>query len=456
MWILISILVISTVTFVDRAPYHETSFYAQMDQRLDSLQETFRISESLSDFRVGWAKVNITPQKAVPLAGYGARDPKRMQGVQDSSFVRTVVFKKGDQKAAFITADLLIIHPEVSRKVYADLPPGWAADEIYFAATHTHSGMGAWAPGVVGRLFSGEYDPEIVSFLSGRILASLGQANKVLQKGGISYGDMDVSELVRNRMVKEGRIDSALRMLVLQKDSLYGVINFYSAHATCLSYDFHKLSGDYPARLNEVLEADSMIEFAAYGAAAVGSMGPKAENNSGLACADFIAENLQDQINMFLLMTNRTTHKPPFVSSFRLKLPLRSPYFKLSRHLAIRPYLFRLAFGDYQNYLSVLLLGKTILIGMPCDFSGELAVPLYERARSMGFNLIITSFNGGYMGYVIKDEWYDLPNYEARTMSWYGPDTGSYLSEIISRLLDAINEPGGATEQQKTHFDEVM
>jgi len=106
----------------------------------------------------------------------------------------------------------------------------------------------------------------------------------------------------------------------------------------------------------------------------------------------------------------------------------------------LRPYLFKWAFGNYPHYVSVMVLGETLLIGMPCDFSGELAVPLYEKARALGYQLIITSFNGDYAGYVIKDEWYDLPKYEARTMSWYGPYAGQYFTEIINRIISTIDE----------------
>jgi hypothetical protein len=75
-------------------------------------------------------------------------------------------------------------------------------------------------------------------------------------------------------------------------------------------------------------------------------------------------------------------------------------------------------------------------LGFPCDFSGELAVFLYEYAQKQGLNLIITSFNGGYIGYVPHDQWYDINKYETRTMTWYGHDTGDYLTEIAKRIID--------------------
>ena len=449
-WTVIGLLIIATITVVDRVPYQQMSFYAEMNHRLDSLQGAFRLTPDQDPLELGWAKVNMTPAQAVPLAGYGARDPKRMEGVQDSGYVRTVIFKKGKHKAAFITADLLIIHPEISRRVYEGLPPDWHADQLFFSATHTHSGIGSWAPGLVGRLFSGRYDPEMVEFLSSRILKSLEAAGQQLRPGGLAYGDLVVDELVRNRVSPEGRVDSALRMLVLQRDSAMGILNFYSAHATCLSDDFHLLSGDYPGALNQKLDADSALQFAAFGAGAMGSMGLKTPGKTALDCTDFMAEKLYEQVKLFLLLTNNATHDPSWIRSFRLKLPLRQPRFKITKNLALRPSLFHQAFGSYEHHLSVLVLGKILLIGVPGDFSGELALPLYQKARDMGYQLVITSFNGDYMGYIIRDKWYDLPGYEARTMSWYGPDAGSYVSEVISRILDTVNEAGTLKKERKS------
>ena len=49
---------------------------------------------------------------------------------------------------------------------------------------------------------------------------------------------------------------------------------------------------------------------------------------------------------------------------------------------------------------------------------------------------MITSFNGGYMGYVTKDEWYDEDLYETRTMNWYGPYNGAYFEELIEGIIE--------------------
>lgn len=427
----------ATITVVDRIPYQETGYYAEMDRRLDSLRENFLVTGSDMPLNIGWSVVNITPERPVPLAGYGTRDPMLMEGIQDSSYVRTVIFRKGDQKVAFITADLLIVHPEVAAKVTALLPESWSKDELYYAATHTHSGQGGWAPGVAGTLFAGEYNPQRVEFLATAIVRSVTEAQTSLMAGAVGFAEASVDNLVRNRLVGEkGITDPWLKILKLKRDSLNGMISFFSAHATCLTHRSHHLSGDFPALLTHSLTEEPSIHFAAYAAGAVASMGPAVTGNEDRQKAEYMVYHLKDQIDLLELI-GIPMGDVPTLSSFRLRLPTGDPCLKITANLALRPYLFRWIFGDYQPYISVLLLGNTVLLGMPGDFSGELAMPLYQKARAMERNLIITSFNGTYMGYIIRDDWYDLGKYEARTMSWYGPHAGSYLSEVALRVLEA-------------------
>lgn len=434
--ILLLILAISMLRRVDRTPYQETAFYAAMDQRLDSLQKNLKLNSD-SSMLIGWSSENITPDDTVPLAGFGGRDPKEMTGIHDSSFVRTILLQNHHDKVAFISADLLIIHPELSRAVWAALPEGWRPSNVYFTATHTHSGQGGWAPGSVGYLFAGEYDSARVKFLATKILKSIRDAETNLRPGTIAAGEMEVSHLVKNRLVKDqGIIDPWLKAVLFMQDSAKALFTFYSAHATSFGPDNHQLSGDYPAALVQRLKEQTDLDLVAFGAGAVGSMGLKADL-SGEKGIHYTAFHLADQLQLFMQMGGGFLK--PDITTLQLTVPMREPEFKLTKNIALRSYLFDKAFGAYSTHLSVAIIGQCIFIGMPCDFSGELAVPLYEKARDLGYELIITSFNGDYDGYVIKDDWYDLSRYESRTMSWYGPDAGSYFSEIISRVIDSIH-----------------
>jgi hypothetical protein len=77
---------------------------------------------------------------------------------------------------------------------------------------------------------------------------------------------------------------------------------------------------------------------------------------------------------------------------------------------------------------------------MPCDFSGELTYEIEPLVNSKQKQLFITSFNGAYAGYITRDTWYELDEYETRTMAWLGRGNGSYFSEIVRKGFERVCE----------------
>jgi hypothetical protein len=79
-----------------------------------------------------------------------------------------------------------------------------------------------------------------------------------------------------------------------------------------------------------------------------------------------------------------------------------------------------------------------VFSGTPCEFSGELIPEIKAGINQPKLDLIITSFNGGYIGYITKDCWYDLKEYETFIMNWFGPNNGQYFVNIIQNLINII------------------
>ncbi len=78
------------------------------------------------------------------------------------------------------------------------------------------------------------------------------------------------------------------------------------------------------------------------------------------------------------------------------------------------------------------------MLGTPCDFSGELVRDFETISQKKGINLMITSFNGGYVGYITPDVYYDLKSYETRDMNWFGPYNAAYFEEVMQALIRII------------------
>jgi len=55
-----------------------------------------------------------------------------------------------------------------------------------------------------------------------------------------------------------------------------------------------------------------------------------------------------------------------------------------------------------------------------------------------GYEAIISSFNGSYVGYIIPGKYFYLDHYESKLMGWFGPTMGDYTMDLIDQMISAI------------------
>jgi neutral ceramidase len=198
-----------------------------------------------------------------------------------------------------------------------------------------------------------------------------------------------------------------------------------------------QLSRDYNGILVDKLERENGLEQAVFMAGCVGSMGPEEPKTlNDWQQAAYLADGLEDKIDDAL-----TVNKPLINKGLRIEtipLSMREPQWRIAENWCLRHWVWTWLYGDYASEVKAMRLGDILMVGLPCDFSGELMQPLEDYAKSKGKILIITSFNGGYVGYITKDSHYNLNKYETRVMNWFGPQNGAYFSEIIEKLVDKM------------------
>ena len=173
-----------------------------------------------------------------------------------------------------------------------------------------------------------------------------------------------------------------------------------------------------------------------YGAGSVGSMAPNINITKGTERVNAIAEGITNKI--ILAMDSISTFYENKLIVNKIDIEMRKPSFRLNKYFAFRPWVFHYLVGSSPQYFSFLKLGDILMIGTPSDFSGELVDSLDEFATTKKIDLLIHSFNGGYLGYITKDKWYDktdINTYETYTMNWCGPNNGDYFSEIIENII---------------------
>ncbi|QDH78112.1 alkaline ceramidase [Echinicola soli] len=428
-WItgLLLLLAVTLLTTVNWAEPKDQDYYKSSLKAIQNLQPT---KSSGNAWMAGWAQVNVTPQEPIDLVGYKPRGAYEF--VQDSSFVKALVVGSGNQQVAFLNYELLIVHPALAKAVEAAIrKANIPVDLVYFTGTHTHSGMGGYMPGIMGKIAFGGYDKKVVNMLAEKSAQAVKNALSTQDSVSIAYQKYSAPQFVANRFIPDGPIDPFIRQLVFTKnDGTKGTFFTYTAHATCLNSNFMGLSGDYPYYLTQDMLND--YSFSMFAAGTVGSHQPLAP---GRALEDIKVyaqqlDSLMEQPAIF-----RDTVKRSILRLGTLTPQLPDATYRISDNIRLRPWVFNGLFGDTNAHFDMVQIGNTLMISSSGEISGMFYKKWEEFASQKDLNLIITSFNGGYMGYIVPDQYYDRTYFEARDMNWFGPYSGSFYDMIVTNLI---------------------
>ena len=435
-----AILIIAAIVCLkplDTTPYQQTDFYKrEMDSLAALPNDIATINNPQSELQVGWSRVNLLPSFTTPIAIDDKRGGKHFEGVHDSIYVRAFVFKQGNKKIAYISADLLIIPPIVTNLFDTLLAKeGFDTKNIYFTATHTHTSIGAWHDSYVGVRFAGKFDPRVPPHIARCIAEAIIAAEKNCSSAKVGYTEIPTSKLVFNRLVKEkGKVDSLLRIVKIEKaNGEKASIITFAAHCTVFHRNMMQITGDWGGIMMNQLNASGKLDFASFSAGAVGSHGPYEISKDQEKESEYMADHTAATV--LAAFDSIPIKDASHINMQHVPLYLREPDMRVTQKIAVRPWLFKKLFGDEKVYLNTFQIGDIFLVGTPCDFSGELIAPLDSAAKLKNLHLLVTSFNGGYMGYVTDTKWYEMNTYETRIMGWFGPGNGDYFSEVIRKLI---------------------
>ena len=444
------LVVMWCVDMSDDSAYFESDYYRSTMETLERIKNS--IPTSNATLEAGVAKVSITPniqgdvvdlEKGIfpqnPLAGYGDRKGTPADGVLDTLFVKAIWLKSGNMEAAIISLDMLIppedmvdtFRAEVSSKL--GLPP----KNCYFTSTHTHSGPGGWMEGWIGEAFAGPHEPGMNAWLKDRVFECLAKAKTTLKPVTVAYQEGILPDLVQNRLVGDkGMTDARLQSIFLKPEQEPVItLGIFAAHPTLMGADSLKYCGDYPGHWQSSVE-ESTGGYAIFLAGGMGS------HSTSIEFTDH--DSITDMSHPMATMTLQHLEDAEFnqtnaFAADELTVDLPEPHLRASDHTRIRPWLAgKLLPLDTQTRIHAMRIGDILLLGTPCDFSGELSLTIANHFNRSGFHAVVTSFNGDYIGYVVPQKYYHYRHYETRVMSFFGPNNGPYLTDMIQRLGQAV------------------
>ena len=437
----------------DGTPYAARTQYQPSLDAIAATLSQVRLAEG--PIEAGFGRASLTPKlgkddwvtgsfRSLPLAGYADRRGASAAGVHDPLFVRSLALRVGGETLVFTSFDMLLVPAAVADALAADLLPslGLERRQLYLGATHTHSAFGGWDDRLVARNVAGKGDADVVAWVERQAAASIREAVADLRPATLREGAVEASGMVRNSLSTDGTPENAILpfLALRQVGGRSAVLASFGAHPTIVPDSVHELSGDYPGFLTAALEARG-FDMALFLAGAVG--GQKAVGgDQGLEAAQRYGEALADRLVPAIEAAPVATRTALASAGSSIAMPPLQV--RLAAGWRVRPWLadmvLQLPDAIYQQGARV---GSLVLAASPTDYSGELALRLRSALSERGLTGSVTSFNGGYAGYVVPSAYDNSDSYEARDMSFYGAGAGEYLSAMLIRLADGLAAPEG-------------
>lgn len=372
----------------------------------------------------------------------------------DPPEARALVLEQGDLRIALVAIDLVIARPEI-RDPLLDASRSLGIDSLILAATHTHSGPGAYLEGwAAARMTAGSFDPEAPGRLARAALLALERAAGDLApvRAGGALGRLDLAE---NRREENGPRETALPVLKLEGPSgrrgrvLFG----YAAHPTVLSKWSHSYSGDYPGAARAWLAGQGWD--ATFLAGPLGDQQPRSE--VGPLWPDSVEEQraqareIGERVGHAVLSTLSEIRPVSSSSLVAVERWVELPESRLRRGCLVwwlGPFLR----GSLRRFLSprvpfhAVQIGDTVLLALPAEPTTRVGERLRAQIPDGQVPMVVVHAND-WVGYVVDADRYRRGGYEA-CLAFHGPGLADWLVEESAATIALLRSRASAARSR--------
>jgi hypothetical protein len=272
-----------------------------------------------------------------------------------------------------------------------------------------------------------------------RIVKAVEQAVNDLSKSTLTSGSFDAAGFTRNRFIGElgTKNNDFSYLLVNQTGKRKAIIGTFSAHSTTLGDKNMEFSGDYPGYWSRKMEAAS-CDVALFCAGSLGSQSPSGKGKA-FESSRYIGESLAD--SLIKRLPSAVFRETTTFSATTLRVTMPEYHLRLTTKINLATWLSNKLMPEPQNvFFQAIRIGKLIWITAPCDFSGEYALQIKNALAAKGFDAVVSSFNGSYVGYIVPGRYFYMDEYEPKLMGWFGPTMGDYSMDLIRHLTDIVGK----------------
>lgn len=394
------------------------------------------------------AKADITPplEMKYTLGGYGERMNKPAEGIHDPIMAKVLVLKKGDEKYAIVTIDILglpsNVKPDLLNRIAVK---GWNAENIMLLPSHSHGSLEMAAinsKNVFGVPQIGIFQPELLEFFIGKLEKLMLEADQNYREVKIGTGSAKFDGLNRNRR-GDAVIDNELTVtrVDLTNGNPLAVLVNWTAHPTFIGGDDMLVSAEWPGYLQTEMEktigngvtvmyyngaegdqspvyngqGNAYDKIQGYGKIIAGkafdvykSIQPKTENQ--LAFSYQIID-----------LPQQVAH-PDFMETGGAEYGLNEETVKVIMD----------ALGPKKVGIGAVRIGDLIISGIPGELVAELGVKVKQSLKNDEIkHVAIGGLASEWISYILtKEEYVNGGGYES-SVSFYGPDLGDIITSAV-------------------------
>ena len=316
---------------------------------------------------VGLAKIDITPEGPIRLAGYGARSKAESDGIIHRLEAEAMAFGKDAQHpSVIITIDLVGITEPIASKVKQQLLEKAGIDpaQVVICASHTHGGP------EIGNLLNilqyreGGYSDSLLPLdqsvhiaqyteMLGQKLEEVALAALKNRKPALVAWGQGQASFAANRRTKGGPVDPSLPVLrVTDPDgTLRGLFLNYACHGTTLE-GINEINADWIGEAKQLISAHhpGCIVLVALGCGADADPKPR----GSIEDVRSNAKDISDNIDKLLVSQLQPLSSPPVGTIKWVKLPFSKTFtvpelIRLTKDSTLKGYYFRVALDRVQR-----------------------------------------------------------------------------------------------------------
>jgi len=374
-------------------------------------------------WKVGVATANITPERPLRMAGYGARK-KPSQGTVEPIYAKAIAFEdnKGN-RSVMVTLDLIGVVASLRERVAkaADTKYKIPGHALLLNASHTHCGP-AYA-----RADAKDYFDDTVN----KIIAAIGESIDKLEPANITYSHARAGFAINRRYPTpdrgfinsphpDGPVDHDVPVLrITDSDGkLRAVVFGYACHNTTMG--FRQIYGDYAGYAQKYFEQDHP------GTTALFMMGCGGDQNPYPRSTLILAQKHGRSLAMAIEAALVTEQTP-------LHGPLRSNMKIVDLEFTTKgraPFPYPVQIIQFGNDLSLITLGNEVVI----DYSLRLKRELGGRGPAIW----VAGYSNVYSGYIPSKRVLLEGGYEAKSRPWK-PELEERIISTTHELFDRFN-----------------